>query len=315
MLRHSDRATSRVPGLGLALTLALVAGMALAPPAAAQEVDGDPGRPDPRDDFQRPREDGPRPREDFQRPREDGPRPDARAMRDPLPPATFAAPVPPAPPSPPMAGPDPRGPARPEAWGRYGQPRDVQPDPRPDTRPPPRPDSRPDSRPDRQPDRDGDRRDQRRYDDYRNGGYGSGGYRPDRYWPDGYRPNEYRPDGYGPDGYRPDGYRPGGSRPPPHPGGRPPRYDPRWYPPVWTPPYRYRADRWAAPPGYAYRRWSYGEVLPWTWWTPRYRIDSWWTYGLPIPPVGYTWVRLGRDAVLVDLWTGRIVQVACSLFW
>jgi hypothetical protein len=26
-------------------------------------------------------------------------------------------------------------------------------------------------------------------------------------------------------------------------------------------------------------------------------------------------VRLGRDAVLVDLWTGRIVQVAFSLFW
>jgi len=102
MLRHSDRATSRAPGLGLALTLALAAGLALAPPAAGQEVDGDSGRPDPRDDFQRPRE-------DFQRSREDGPRPDARAMRGPPPPEAFVAPVPPAPPSPPMAGPDPRG--------------------------------------------------------------------------------------------------------------------------------------------------------------------------------------------------------------
>lgn len=309
MLRHSDRATSRAPGLGLALTLALAAGLALAPPAAGQEVDGDSGRPDPRDDFQRPRE-------DFQRSREDGPRPDARAMRGPPPPEAFAAPVPPAPPSPPMAGPDPRGGARPEAWGRYGQPREVQSDPRP----PPRPDSRPDSRPDRQPDRDGERRDGRRYDGYGNGGYGNGGYGNGYYGyggyrPGGYRPDGYRPDGYRPDGYRPDGYRPGGPRPPPHPGGRPPRYDPRWYPPVWTPPYRYRADRWVAPPGYAYRRWSYGEVLPWTWWTPRYRIDSWWTYGLPIPPVGFAWVRLGRDAVMVDLWNGRIVQVAFSLFW
>ncbi|MEI7573713.1 MAG: hypothetical protein WCJ52_11385, partial [Phenylobacterium sp.] len=149
MFRHIDRATSRAPGLGLALTLALAAGMALAPPATGQEVDGDSGRPDPRDDFQRPREDGPRAqeraqeraREDVQRPREDGPRNEARAGRPPPPPEVFAAPAPPAPPSPPMAGPDPRGTARPEAWGRYGQARDVQPDGWNDPRPDPRPES------------------------------------------------------------------------------------------------------------------------------------------------------------------------------
>jgi Ni/Co efflux regulator RcnB len=119
----------------------------------------------------------------------------------------------------------------------------------------------------------------------------------------------YRYDGYRYDGYRADLYD--RHRPPP----RPPRYDPRWYPPVWTPSYRYRGAPWVPPPGFVPRRWSHGEVLPWTWWTPRYRIESWWTYGLPVPPVGFAWVRLGRDAALVDLWTGRIVQVAYTLFW
>ncbi|MCA6313721.1 RcnB family protein, partial [Phenylobacterium sp.] len=116
-------------------------------------------------------------------------------------------------------------------------------------------------------------------------------------------------DGYRYDGYRADRYD--RHRPPP----RPPRYDPRWYPPVWTPSYRYRGGPWVPPPGFAPRRWSHGEVLPWTWWTPRHRIESWWSYGLPVPPLGFSWVRLGRDAVLVDLWTGRIVQVAYTLFW
>ena len=95
----------------------------------------------------------------------------------------------------------------------------------------------------------------------------------------------------------------------------PPHYDPRWYPPVWIPSYRYRGGPWVPPPGFVPRRWSHGEVLPWTWWTPRHRIESWWSYGLPVPPLGFSWVRLGRDAVLVDLWTGRIVQVAYTLFW
>ena len=189
------------------------------------------------------------------------------------------APVPPA-----SAAPTPGEPRRPEAWGRFGQPREG-----------PRPETRPETRP--EPGRaDRDRHDDRREEDRRRrGGYEShGSWGWDRY--DRYdRYDDYRADRY-------DRHRP-------------PRYDPRGYPPVWIPSYRYRGGPWVPPTGFAPRRWGYGEVLPWTWWTPRYRIESWWSYGLPVPPVGFAWVRLGRDAVLVDLWTGRIVQVAYTLFW
>jgi Ni/Co efflux regulator RcnB len=251
--------------------LALAAGLAaLAPPAFAQEAEAEGPRPGPREDFQRPREDGPR----FDRRQDPAPRPEFRPEPRP------EAPAAPGPGS--RSGGRPDNP--PEAWGRYGQPREVRPGPAPDPRPAPG-----DRR--RDEDRGGRDRDGRHTDGDRRYGY------------DGYRP-------YGHDGYRPYGY--GGYR---HDGRRPPRYDPRWYPPVWTPPYRYRGDPWVPPPGFAPRRWSYGEVLPWTWWTPRYRIETWWHFGLPVPPVGFAWVRLGRDAVLVDLWTGRIVQVAFSLFW
>ncbi|MCA6258614.1 MAG: RcnB family protein [Phenylobacterium sp.] len=203
------------------------------------------------------------------------------------------APAPLAPPAPP-----PPEAQRPEAWGRFGQPREVPPSAE-------RPEARPDSgRSER--DRHDDRR--RRGGDEAHGSWGWDRYdRYDRYDP--YRYDPYRYDGYRYDGYRADRYD--RHRPPP----RPPRYDPRWYPPVWTPSYRYRGGPWVPPPGFAPRRWSHGEVLPWTWWTPRHRIESWWSYGLPVPPLGFSWVRLGRDAVLVDLWTGRIVQVAYTLFW
>ena len=269
-------------GLALAAGLAAIAPHAFAPHAFAQEAEAEDPRPGPREDFQRPREDGPR----LDRRQDPGPGPGPGFRPDPRPEAPWS----PGPGSRPDVRPDGRPEGRPDsqpespppAWGRYGQPREVRPGPAPGP-------STGDRR--REDDRGGRDRDGRHNDGDRRYGY------------DGYRPYGY--DGYRPYGY--DGYR--------HDGRRPPRYDPRWYPPVWTPPYRYRGDRWVPPPGFAPRRWSYGEVLPWTWWTPRYRIESWWSFGLPIPPVGYAWVRLGRDAVLVDLWTGRIVQVAFSLFW
>jgi Ni/Co efflux regulator RcnB len=203
--------------------------------------------------------------------------------------APFSAPTPPAAPEPRS---DSRPDSRPEAWDRYGRPRERQ-------TPPPPPETQP------SPDRsERDRRDDHRR---RDRGYGHS----DRY--DWHGP-PYGHGGWGWRGYdsygRYSGHDRHKSRRPP-----PPHYDPRWYPPVWIPSYRYRGGPWVPPPGFVPRRWSHGEVLPWTWWTPRHRIESWWSYGLPVPPLGFSWVRLGRDAVLVDLWTGRIVQVAYTLFW
>lgn len=61
--------------------------------------------------------------------------------------------------------------------------------------------------------------------------------------------------------------------------------------------------------------WRYGEVLPWSWYTPNYYLTDYWRYGLSTPPIGMEWVRVGRDALLVDIFTGRVYQVVTYLFW
>jgi Ni/Co efflux regulator RcnB len=94
-----------------------------------------------------------------------------------------------------------------------------------------------------------------------------------------------------------------------------PRYDPRNYPRQWHSPQRYRGYNYRPPPGFYSRSWVFGDVLPRAWWTPDYRLDSWWDYNLPIPPIGYEWVRVGDDALLVDIYSGRVVQVAYDIFW
>jgi Ni/Co efflux regulator RcnB len=78
---------------------------------------------------------------------------------------------------------------------------------------------------------------------------------------------------------------------------------------------RYRGRVWVAPPGFYVRSWSYGDYLPWGWYGPSYRLDDWMAYGLPWPPPGYDWVRVGPDVLLVDRFTGRIVQVVRMVFW
>lgn len=98
----------------------------------------------------------------------------------------------------------------------------------------------------------------------------------------------------------------------------PPPNAPRWaqrrYPPVYSSPSRYHGPYWRPPEGYYVRTWRYGEVLPRGWYGPDYRLFDWWSFGLPEPPPGYDWVRVGRDALLVD-YTGRIYQVVRFVFW
>ena len=38
-------------------------------------------------------------------------------------------------------------------------------------------------------------------------------------------------------------------------------------------------------------------------------------YGLPYPPPGTVWVRYGDDALLIDQYTGEIVEVIYGLFY
>jgi Ni/Co efflux regulator RcnB len=93
-----------------------------------------------------------------------------------------------------------------------------------------------------------------------------------------------------------------------------PRYERRYYPPVYHSQRRYRGPAWNPPVGFYSRSWVFGDVLPRGWYGSDYYID-WWSYGLPIPPVGYEWVRMGDDAVMVDEFSGRVVQVVPNLFW
>jgi Ni/Co efflux regulator RcnB len=87
------------------------------------------------------------------------------------------------------------------------------------------------------------------------------------------------------------------------------------YPPSYNAHARFRGHVWRPPPGYYVRSWRYGEYLPGGWYAESYWLTDWWAYDLPEPPYGYEWVRVGSDAVLVDTFSGRIVQVVRLLFW
>jgi Ni/Co efflux regulator RcnB len=78
---------------------------------------------------------------------------------------------------------------------------------------------------------------------------------------------------------------------------------------------RYRAGFWRPPAGYYYRRWSYGQILPSLYLSQNYWINNWLAYGLFAPPSGLVWVRYGPDVLLVDRYTGQIVQVRYGIFY
>ena len=95
---------------------------------------------------------------------------------------------------------------------------------------------------------------------------------------------------------------------------------PHWqqgrYPPIYRSQNRYRYQGYYRPQvGFYSHNWGFGEFLPRGWYGPDYRLGDWWSYSLPYPPLGYDWVRVGDDALLIDQFTGRVVQVVRSLFW
>ena len=123
----------------------------------------------------------------------------------------------------------------------------------------------------------------------------------------------------------------GAHRPPPNPGhrppGRPPAPPPRPRPPSWghRPPHHYLSQgRWRPsmrgpafryPPGFAYRRWVSGAVLPSVFLSSAYFYDNYAPLGLGPPPAGYRWVRYGPDLLLVNVVTGRIADVVDGAFY
>lgn len=73
----------------------------------------------------------------------------------------------------------------------------------------------------------------------------------------------------------------------------------------YNPPYR----------GYAYRRLSVGLFLQPLFYSQSYVIYDPYTYRLPAVYGPYQWVRYYDDAMLVDTYTGEVVDVLYDFFW
>jgi hypothetical protein len=69
------------------------------------------------------------------------------------------------------------------------------------------------------------------------------------------------------------------------------------------------------PGGWGYRRWAVGQTLPGLFLTQGYFIGNWGGYGLAPPPPGLQWVRYGPDALLVNVYTGQVVDTVYGVFW
>jgi len=78
---------------------------------------------------------------------------------------------------------------------------------------------------------------------------------------------------------------------------------------------RFHAGIYHAPPGYHYQRWGYGQFLPAIYWGRDFWITDFLAFGLFAPPPGYIWVRYGPDALLIDEYTGEIIQVDYGVFY
>ncbi len=72
---------------------------------------------------------------------------------------------------------------------------------------------------------------------------------------------------------------------------------------------RYNGGAFHYPAGYGYRRWGIGQTLPLLFLSSAYEFTNYAALGLDPPPYGYEWVRYGPDVLLVQLGTGRIVDV------
>ena len=84
---------------------------------------------------------------------------------------------------------------------------------------------------------------------------------------------------------------------------------------VYRAPHRYHIRAWAAPRGFGYRRFAIGERVPSVFLSADFFLADYTLYGLDAPPPEYVWVRDGSDAVLVDRYTGEVIEVVYDVFY
>jgi hypothetical protein len=79
---------------------------------------------------------------------------------------------------------------------------------------------------------------------------------------------------------------------------------------------RYHLSRYYSPyRNWSYRRFSVGLFLDSLFYNQRYWIGDPWQYRLPPAPYGTQWVRYYNDVLLVDVYTGEVVDVIYDFFW
>ncbi len=69
------------------------------------------------------------------------------------------------------------------------------------------------------------------------------------------------------------------------------------------------------PYGWGYQPFSIGWRLWPSYYSSNYWINDPWSYRLPYAPPGYIWVRYWNDALLVDSWSGTVIDVIPGFFW
>ncbi|HXG81577.1 MAG TPA: RcnB family protein [Sphingomicrobium sp.] len=77
----------------------------------------------------------------------------------------------------------------------------------------------------------------------------------------------------------------------------------------------YNLGRYYDPYGWGYRRWSIGFTLWPSYYGSNYWLNDPWRYRLPPAYGPYRWVRYYDDALLVNIYTGQVVDVIYNFFW
>jgi len=79
--------------------------------------------------------------------------------------------------------------------------------------------------------------------------------------------------------------------------------------------HRFQMPSYRRPAGWYTHRWAFGEFLPGAFWARDYWLIDFADYDLPPPPFGAVWVRVDRDALLIDEESGEIITVAYDVFY
>ncbi|MDP8912310.1 MAG: RcnB family protein [Pseudomonadota bacterium] len=79
---------------------------------------------------------------------------------------------------------------------------------------------------------------------------------------------------------------------------------------LYSPGYYYSPYR-----NHSYSRFGIGVTLGSGFYSSRYWINDPWRYRLPEPFPGTRWIRYYNDVLLVDTFTGEVVDVIYDFFW